>query len=214
MKYSKFDDDAKRSVEDDRAVDGPKVIEPAQIPDDGAGHVVEPAPVINVVEKKAPSLLTEKQKKKIEKKTRKYEYKRTLSARRLDVDKNLGMSAMKVVQFSKKLEMILMGITLVFNTYYYFGIPIICYIFQLDSDLFDNYADVLVPWNKYVVGFTAVFAIKSLFETKWERQNKVDLALGVSAPTVSKEDDSSLDKLADKVSKVTDVIGNIMDAFD
>lgn len=212
MKYSKFDDVAVQPVEDNKAVP-----DPGQVKADETKPAQAPVQVVKVVEKEIPSLLTARQKKRIEKKTKRYEYKRTIAARKLDVDKNLGMSAMKVVQYSKKIETILLGITLLFNLYYYFGIPIICYIFQLDTDLFDNYAEVLEAWNKYIIGFSSIFLLKSLFETKWERQNNVDLALGAAAPSASKGDDtdsSSLEKVADTVSKITDVAEDIMDKLD
>lgn len=103
----------------------------------------------------------------------------------------------KMVQYSKILTTIIIVFTFAVNIYFYFTLAPHSSQWMVTDQIFGYVEDLLKIWNSGTILFLMAFLAKSLFETKFEEDTKVEKS-----------------KLSSTVDKVVDVVDNLVNPND
>lgn len=103
----------------------------------------------------------------------------------------------KMVQYSKILTTIIIIFTFAVNIYFYFILSPHSYQWCITDQIFGYVEDLLKIWNSGTILFLMAFLAKSLFETKFEEDTKIEKS-----------------KLGSTVDKVVDVVDNLVSPND
>ena len=103
----------------------------------------------------------------------------------------------KMVQYSKILTTIIIIFTFAVNIYFYFILAPRSYQWGITDQIFGYVEDLLKIWNSGTILFLMAFLAKSLFETKFEEDTKIEKS-----------------KLGSTVDKVVDVVDNLVSPND
>lgn len=103
----------------------------------------------------------------------------------------------KMVQYSKILTTIIIVFTFAVNIYFYFTLAPHSSQWMVTDQIFGYVEDLLKIWNSGTILFLMAFLAKSLFETKFEEDSKIEKS-----------------KLGSTVDKVVDVVDNLVSPND
>ena len=103
----------------------------------------------------------------------------------------------KMVQYSKILTTIIIVFTFTVNIYFYFTLAPHSSQWMVTDQIFGYVEDLLKIWNSGTILFLMAFLAKSLFETKFEEDSKIEKS-----------------KLGSTVDKVVDVVDNLVSPND
>ena len=103
----------------------------------------------------------------------------------------------KMVQYSKILTTIIIVFTFAVNIYFYFILAPHSSQWMVTDQIFGYVEDLLKIWNSGTILFLMAFLAKSLFETKFEEDSKIEKS-----------------KLGSTVDKVVDVVDNLVSPND
>ena len=103
----------------------------------------------------------------------------------------------KMVQYSKILTTIIIVFTFAVNIYFYFTLAPHSSQWMVTDQIFGYIEDLLKIWNSGTILFLMAFLAKSLFETKFEEDSKIEKS-----------------KLGSTVDKVVDVVDNLVSPND
>lgn len=103
----------------------------------------------------------------------------------------------KMVQYSKILTTIIIVFTFAVNIYFYFTLAPHSSQWMVTDQIFGYVEDLLKIWNSGTILFLMAFLAKSLFETKFEEDTKIEKS-----------------KLGSTVDKVVDVVDNLVNPND
>lgn len=79
----------------------------------------------------------------------------------------------RIFYYSKKLVAATLTFTLLVNAYYYFVLVTMSGSWEISEAAFNSVSTVLPVWNGSVVTYLMTYFAKSLFETKWEKENEL-----------------------------------------